>query len=162
VDGCAFGSLLFTLHNFVTDSSTLIAWSWAGYPVRGPLPHLHGSLTHIAQAIGLLTGVYMCKPARTLDIAHPLWLAYGSASASVMYLNKNWLGYVGGWNFAAYLMLAIPVVLGSAASNKHIGKTFFIAFLTAALLDVVNTFTVAYAFVPGGEYFRERTNWQVN
>ena len=44
----SLGSLLFTLHCLLEDSSTLIAWSWTGYPINGPVPHLHGSLTHVA------------------------------------------------------------------------------------------------------------------
>ncbi|EKM57828.1 uncharacterized protein PHACADRAFT_171045 [Phanerochaete carnosa HHB-10118-sp] len=154
-DGFALGSYFFTLHCFISDSSTLIAWSWTGYPVKGPLPHLHGSLTHIAQAIGLLLAVTVSPDL----LAHPLWLLYGSAGAAVMYLCEDWLGYLGGWNYALFLMSVTSVILGSAAANKHIGKTYCTAFLVAALFDVANTFTAAYAFVPGGEYFRERTNW---
>lgn len=154
-DGFALGSFIFTLHVFISDPSTLIAWSWTGYPVKGPLPHLHGSLTHVAQALGLM----LAAAINSEHLAHPLWFAYGSASAAAMYLNKDWLGYIGGWNFALFLMSVIPVVLSSAARNKHIGKTYFTAFLVVALFDVMSTFTVAYAFVPGGEYFRERTNW---
>ena len=160
-DGIALGSFLFTLHCFLSDPSTLVAWSWSGYPVKGPLPHLHGSLTHLAQAIGLLIAAYTSGTSSVINTSHPLWFAYGAASAAVMYLYRDWPGYIGGWNFALFLMSIIPTVLGSAALNKHIGKTFFMAFLTTALLDVANTFTVAYAFVPGGEYFRERTNWWV-
>lgn len=153
-DGLALGSLLYTLHCFVTDSSTLIAWSWTGYPVKGPLPHVHGSLTHVAQALGLLVAAYTGPSFG----AHSIWFAYGSVSATVMYLCKDWLGYFGGWNFALFQMSIIPTMLASASSNKNQVKTYFTAFLVAALFDVVSTFTVAYAFVPSGEIFRERTN----
>lgn len=156
LDGLALGSLIFTLHCFVADSSTLITWSWTGYPVKGPVPHLHGSLTHVAQALGLLLPTLFSN---SLNIfSHPLWYLYGSAGAYVMYAYKDWAGYVGGLNFALFLMSVIPVVLGRAASNQYLARTYTIAFFVNALLDVVNTFTVAYAFVPGGEIFRERTD----
>lgn len=29
------GSLLFALHTFLTDSGTMIAWGWTGYPIKG-------------------------------------------------------------------------------------------------------------------------------
>lgn len=154
IDGFSLGSLIYTLHCFLTDSSTLITWSWTGYPVKGPLPHVHGSLTHIAQAFGLLLPLIL-KP----DIlAHPLWLLYGSVGAYVTYAYKDWPGYVGGLNYAVFLMSIIPVVLARAAANKHVARAYTMAFLVAALFDVASTFTVAYAFVPGGEYFRERTH----
>ncbi|GJE85586.1 Frag1/DRAM/Sfk1 family-domain-containing protein [Phanerochaete sordida] len=153
-DGFALGSYLFTLHCFLSDGSTLIAWSWTGYPIQGPLPHLHGSLTHVAQAVGLVLTAAL--PSDWL--VHPAWFLYGAASATVMYLYKDWPGYLGGWHFALFLTAAAPAVLGAAAANRHVAKTFFVAFLAAALFDVANTFTVAYAFVPGGGLFRERTN----
>ena len=74
------------------------------------------------------------------------------------YAYRDWTGYIGGVNFAVFLSSVIPLVLSRAGSNGHIAKTFTIGMLTAALFDVINTFTVAYAFVPGGEYFRERTD----
>jgi hypothetical protein len=156
VDGVAFGSLIFTLHCFVADSSTLITWSWTGYPIKGPVPHLHGSLTHVAQAAGLL--LPMSLPYSSKILSNPAWFVYGSAAAYVTYAYKDWAGYIGGLNFALFLMSVIPVFLGRVAANKYPVGTITVAFLVNALFDVVNTFTVAYAFVPGGEYFRERTD----
>ncbi|KAI0926280.1 hypothetical protein AcW1_008492 [Taiwanofungus camphoratus] len=158
--GFAFGTLMFTLHNMLADPSTLIAWSWTGYPIRGPMPHLHGSLTHIAQAVGLclpiiLTGIF-ANGARLL--LHPLWFAYGGASAYVVYAYKDWLGYTGGLNFAVFLMSILPPVLQRVTATGQVAKTLCIAWLVVSLLYVVSTFTVAYAFVPGGEYLRERTD----
>ena len=45
-----------------------------------------------------------------------------------------------------------------AAGASGAGKTAAMAWLVVCLFDVASTFTVAYAFVPGGEYFRERTD----
>ncbi|KAI0701217.1 Frag1/DRAM/Sfk1 family-domain-containing protein [Cytidiella melzeri] len=156
LDGIALGSLIFTLHCFIADSSTLIAWSWTGFPIKGPVPHLHGSLTHVAQALGLLLPTLFSSSSGIFS--HPIWFIYGSASAYVTYAYKDWTGYVGGLNFALFLMSIISVVYGRAASSKRLVRTYTTAFLVNALFDVVNTFTVAYAFVPGGEIFRERTD----
>lgn len=155
LDGAALGSFIFTLHCFVTDSTTLIAWSWTGYPVNGPVPHLHGSLTHVAQAVGLFLPLLLSSPS---FLSHPLWFLYGAISAYTTYAYKDWTSYFGGLNLALFLMSITPVVLARAASNKHLTRTYTFAFLVAALFDVASTFTVAYAFVPGGEVFRERTN----
>lgn len=155
LDGAALGGFVFTLHCFITDSSTLITWSWTGYPVKGPVPHLHGSLTHVAQAVGLLLPFLFSSLS---SLSHPVWFFYGALSAYVTYGYKDWTGYFGGLNLALFLMSIIPVVLARAASNKHLARTYTLAFLVSALFDVVSTFTVAYAFVPGGEIFRERTH----
>lgn len=161
-DSLALGSLIFSLHCLLADPSTLIAWSWTGYPVKGPVPHLHGSLTHISQVVGLLIpATLMIISDSGMDMAvlsHPLWLAYGSASAFVMYSNKNWLGYLGGLNFAVFLMSMLPLIFVRAASNGKVALTYFTAWLTVCLLDLANIWTVAYAFVPGGVYLRERTD----
>ena len=157
LDGFSLGSFIFTLHCFLTDASTLIVWSWTGYPIKGPVPHLHGSLTHIAQAVGLLLPAVLSSSA----LSDPVWFVYGATSAYVTYAYKDWTGYFGGLNMAVFLMSVMPVVFGRAASNRYLAKTYTTAFLATALFDVASTFTVAYAFVPGGEWFRERTDMYV-
>ena len=161
LSGLALGSLIFSLHSLLAESSTLIAWSWTGYPIKGPVPHLHGSLTHIAQTIGILIPIlssslgYDCFSLLT----RPIWFAYGAFSTYILYSYSDWLGYFGGWNLAVFLMSIIPVVLTRAARSQSIAQTFTTAMLVVALFYVGSVFTVAYAFVPGGQIFRERTNW---
>ncbi|KAF9466466.1 Frag1/DRAM/Sfk1 family-domain-containing protein [Collybia nuda] len=163
------GSLIFCLHNMLADSSTIIAWSWTGYQnslPKGPVPHLHGSLTLIAQCIGLLLPVILSTntsdsslptPAAGL-LAHPLWLLCGTVSSFIMYKYRDWTGYTGGLGVAVFLMSIIPLVLQRAAATQKVGRTYFVAFLVYCLLNLASIFTVAYAFVPGGVYLRERTD----
>ena len=158
-DALALGSLIYSLHSLLNDSSTIITWSWTGYPITGPLPHLYGSLTHLAQVVGLLLPLAISSLAPTLHLfSHPLWFAYGSISMYVMYAYSDWLGYIGGLNVAVFLMSIIPMVLMRAATSGSLAKTYFGAMLVVCLFDVFGTFTVAYAFVPFGGIFRERTS----
>ncbi|KAH7912023.1 Frag1/DRAM/Sfk1 family-domain-containing protein [Hygrophoropsis aurantiaca] len=153
----ALGSLLFTLHCLLSDSSTIIAWSWSGYDnghPKGPLPHLYGSVTLIAQAAGLLT----CMILPATAVTHPLWFLYGSTSAYVMYRHRDWLGFAGGLNTVVFFMSIIPTVMSNAASEEKVGRTYFVASLVVIILYLANVWTVAYAFVPGGAYLRERTD----
>ncbi|KAJ7274491.1 Frag1/DRAM/Sfk1 family-domain-containing protein [Mycena haematopus] len=160
------GSLIFMLHNILSDSSTLIAWNWTGYSdcrPRGPVPHLHGSLTFIAQSLGLLLTLTLASWNSTNLLAHPLWFAYGSAATAVLYTYRNWLGYIGGLNLAIFIMSVIPIVFqrASAAAGstwESTGKVYFTAMLVYCLLAAASIWTVAYAFVPGGVYLRERTD----
>ncbi|KAI0366313.1 hypothetical protein BV20DRAFT_952512 [Pilatotrama ljubarskyi] len=155
----ALGALLFSLHSFLSEASTLIAWSWTGYPIRGPVPNMHGSLTHLAEALGLGLAAYSAQSGSDV-LARPLWLALGGGSAYIMYAYKDWLGYAGGLGFALFLMSVIPTVWARAAEagKGRPGRTMGAVCLVICVFDVVSTLTVAYAFVPGGMWFRERTD----
>ncbi|KZT29935.1 hypothetical protein NEOLEDRAFT_1238654 [Neolentinus lepideus HHB14362 ss-1] len=152
----ALGGLLFTLHHLLADSSTLIAWSWTGYPITGPIPNTHGCLTLLAQSLGLLLPVLLPDAAGLLS--HPLWFLYGAASAYVTYCYKDWLGYSGGLNLAVFLMSIVPHVISDASATGKVGRTYFTTWLVLCLFALANVWTVAYAFVPGGVYLRERTD----
>lgn len=156
------GSLIFSLHCLLSDSSTIIAWSWTGFvdrKPRGPQPNLHGSITLIAQSLGLLVAILLASRKSNI-VTHPLWFIYGACSSFVMYCYRDWLGYTGGLNLAVFLMSIIPQILEGAASASagRVAKTYFTAWLVTCLLDLADVWTVAYAFVPGGVFLRERTN----
>lgn len=157
--GLALGSLIFTLHNLLADSTTLIAWSWTGYPVRGPIPHLHGYLTIMAQSFGLAIPALLPSDWAGI-VCHPLWFVFGAVSAYVMYHHRDWVGYLGGLNLAVFCMSVLPMVLSAAAesSNGRLARTYTLAFFVTCLLYFASVWTVAYAFVPGGVYLRERTD----
>ncbi|KAJ3788058.1 Frag1/DRAM/Sfk1 family-domain-containing protein [Lentinula aff. detonsa] len=155
------GSFIFILHSLLADPSTLIAWSWTGYEngrPRGPLPHLHGSLTLLCQSFGLLIAIQAMKSSKVHLLANPLWFAFGSASSYVMYTYRNWPGYLGGLGLSIFIMGSFPLVLHNASSTRAVFKTSFTAMLVYCLLALANVWTVAYAFVPGGVYLRERTD----
>jgi hypothetical protein len=157
--GLALGSLIFTLHNLLADSSTLITWSWTGYPVQGPVPHMHGYLTIIAQCFGLMIPVLL--PSNWVSMLyHPLWFVYGAVSAYIMYHHRDWVGFFGGLNLAIFVMSMLPMVLSVTAesSNGRLARTYALGFFVTCLLYLASVWTVAYAFVPGGVYLRERTD----
>ncbi|KAJ7284841.1 Frag1/DRAM/Sfk1 family-domain-containing protein [Mycena rebaudengoi] len=160
------GSLIFILHSLLSDSSTLISWSWTGYVdshPRGPVPHLHGPITFLAQSMGLLLGLFLVSRSSVDVLASPLWFMYGSVATWVLYTYRNWVGYAGGLNLAVFIMSVIPVVLRRTSSvlgtnGQSMGKVYFTAMLVYCLLGLASVWTVAYAFVPGGVYLRERTD----
>ncbi|KAJ4480022.1 Frag1/DRAM/Sfk1 family-domain-containing protein [Lentinula aciculospora] len=155
------GSFIFILHSLLADPSTLIAWSWMGYEdgrPRGPLPHVHGSLTLLCQSIGLFIALQAMKGMKVHFLANPLWFAFGSASSYAMYTYMNWPGYLGGLGLAIFMMGSIPPILYNVSSTGAVFRTSFAAMLVYCLLAFANVWIVAYAFVPGGVYLRERTD----
>ncbi|KAG6805537.1 hypothetical protein H0H92_015033, partial [Tricholoma furcatifolium] len=81
-------------------------------------------------------------------------------SAYIMYTHRDWQGYAGGLAFAFFLMSIIPIVLRRAVlrAQGDVARVFGAAMGTYCLLNLASIFTVAYAFVPGGAYLRERTD----
>lgn len=151
--GLGLAGLFFGLHSLLSDSSTMILWVWEGYPIRGPIAAPHGAVTIAAMGVGLILGLYK------EDVAQS-WTLYGLGCIGATMLTKysHWTGYYGGLILTVYLMAAIVPLLGSAA-RKSPGKTFGIAFLGYNFMVLFHVWVVAYAFVPGGPYVRERTDW---
>ncbi|KAK8034313.1 Frag1/DRAM/Sfk1 family protein [Apiospora rasikravindrae] len=145
--------LFFGLHSLLSDSGTMITWVWEGYPVRGPLAVPHGWFTIAAMTAGLLTG-----------LAHPslisTWSVYGigCVGAAVLTLYANWFGYYGGLVLAFYLM-AIAGPFLKIAAMKSPAITFGLGFFLYNVMVLFHVWVVAYAFVPGGPYVREHTDW---
>lgn len=167
------GSLLFCLHSLLSESSTLVAWSWTGYEnrvPRGPVPHLHGCLTVVSMALGLLLAQLSLEKRRLATVtSSPAWFFVGAGSTYVMYSYRNWTGYVGGLGVAVFLMSILPLGFQAASeaaviknSNGstvlNISKIYTMAMGVYCVLNLASIFTVAYAFVPGGVYLRERTD----
>ena len=156
------GALLYALHTYLSDGSTLIAWSWTGYEnglPRGPVPHLHGAITLVVQCVGAALGIASSSNSwASKVVSNPGWLAVGSYSSYVLYAYRGWKGYGGGLVFTVFIMSIIPKVLAQAALTGSAARTYFTAMGVYCLLALASVWTVAYAFVPGGVYLRERTD----
>ncbi|KAF5327734.1 hypothetical protein D9619_004534 [Psilocybe cf. subviscida] len=173
------GSLLFIAHNLLADPASLIAWTWTGYEngkPRGPMPavatHTGGHAWVVVAAMSLGLAIASIKPLQQLT-RNPLWLAAGAAATSVLYSSRNWEGFYGGaLPVALWSMSLLPATWAHAASvarqqavNKSTGGTestvsrvYTTAMGVYMVLNLASIFTVAYAFVPGGVYLRERTD----
>ncbi|KAL0574045.1 Protein cwh43 [Marasmius crinis-equi] len=154
------GSLLFVYHNFLSEPATLVAWSWTGYEngrPRGPLPGQHGSITLITQCVGVLLAVALLRTKKAHLLTHPIWFVVGGIGVYVMYHYRNWRGYGGSLVYALFSMSVTPLAVIQASKAKNVTRTYFIAMLVYCVLMLAAVWAVAYAFVPGGEYLRERT-----
>ncbi|KAI0259848.1 Frag1/DRAM/Sfk1 family-domain-containing protein [Gloeopeniophorella convolvens] len=172
----SLGALIYSLHERLSDPSSLIAWSWTGFPTAGPHPHLHTPLTLLAQVLGVLIALSVspagsvvspltASPRAALvrsDIStHPLTFVVGALSAYLLHTRGGWTGYAGGLLHAVFLTLITPPLLqraGAAARARGAGRVFGTVWAVWIALLFTGTFTVAYAFVPGAWNFRERTD----
>ncbi|KAH8590907.1 Frag1/DRAM/Sfk1 family-domain-containing protein [Bisporella sp. PMI_857] len=147
-----FAGLVFGLHSLLSDSSTIILWTWEGYPIRGPIAVPYGSLTIAAMGAGLVFGLLKEELART-------WTLYGVGciGAAILTTKANWTGYYGGLVLTFYLT-AVAVPLVGSAAGKNPGMTFGLGFLFYNFMTLFHVWVVAYAFVPGGPLVRERTD----
>jgi len=151
--GLGMAGVFFGLHSLLSDSSTMILWTWEGYPIRGPISAPHGAVTIAAMGGGLLIGLFNDALARG-------WTLYGlgCVGAAVFTTSSNWTGYYGALTLATYLMAVSVPIIGSAA-RKSPAVTFGFGFLIYNFMVLFHVWVVAYAFVPGGPLVRERTDW---
>lgn len=151
--GVGFGALMFAIVSLLTDSSTMISWVWDGYPVRGPLAAPHGALTIFAMGAGLVYGIFHPRIAGS-------WTAFGvgSIGAALLTCYHHWTGFYGALILAFYIMAVAPVLIVSSVRHSP-ASTFGIGFIVYVALLLFHVWVVAYAFVPGGPFLREHTDW---
>ncbi|KAL5335726.1 Frag1/DRAM/Sfk1 family-domain-containing protein [Aspergillus crustosus] len=154
--GLGVGSLIFAMHFLLSDSSTMIAWVWEGYPVRGPIAVPHGAWTILAMGAGLVFGLFYPNIAGS-------WTAFGigSLGATFLTVSSHWSGFYGALTVAFYLLALAPVMISSAVRHSP-APTFGLAFFVYIFLLLFHVWVVAYAFVPGGPLVREHTDWIIS
>ncbi|GAA5853850.1 hypothetical protein JCM8547_007472 [Rhodosporidiobolus lusitaniae] len=153
-----FATLFFLLHYLYTDSGTIIAWTFAGYPHHGPSAFPGGILTLFFLALGLVLPSFIPSSVLTNKTTYTL----ACAAASALYTLDGWAGYLPGALLGTYSLSIFPSflrsLLSSTSSPLGLGLSFGFAFLLYAALELASTIPVAYAFVPGGNILRERTD----
>jgi hypothetical protein len=145
------GGLFFVIHTLFTDSGAIITWTWSGYPIKGPVPVPAGTLVIAAIALGLVLSRYYKLT------SHPLWFVAGCASIDSLYAKQDWPGFCGGLAFAVFSFSILPSFIRSGAQHSP-ASVFGGGWTVYNLLVLAHVWTVAYSFVPGGVYLRERTD----
>lgn len=147
------GAYFNLLKVFLSDSSTLVFWTWEGYPIRGPTAPI-GGLLHFAAFIGGLVASLKFSPAALSSVFYaPLVIV----SSYLLTAYNNWVGFAGALGLTFYLASIGPCICHSVL-GYNVTALFFVAFLVSVLLSLAGVWTVAYAFVPGGPYLREKSD----
>lgn len=147
------GSFLFCLQAFLSDSSTLIYWTWAGFPVRGPTPLTGGIVHFLVFAAGIWSSVKM-HPNTLLS---PLYSILAFASSFALYKYEGWAGFAGSLGLCFYIASLAPL-MGQAVAGYNVAGLLFCSFFVSIVISLASVWIVAYAFVPGGPLLRERTD----
>ncbi|WRT70118.1 uncharacterized protein IL334_007112 [Kwoniella shivajii] len=142
------GSLIHLIQTFGTDAGTILSWTWTGYPIRGPTLHPFAGIVISVISLGILNQSRATRDVSTIC---------GAIGAVTLYRYPDWIGFFGGLLLAFYLMSIFPTYLRIASACDP-GPVFGYALVTKILLDVISVITAAYAFVPMGWIFRERTD----
>jgi hypothetical protein len=157
----SLAGLIFSLHQLLSDGSSLIVRSWTGYPITGPVPAQHEAITLIVQASGI--ALALCafatssetesNPAATGFIysilTSPVWALLGGLGAYIMHTYTDWQSYMGGLILGLVLTSIAPIVVqraGRAAQARGIARVFGVTWFIVPLFDFLDTLTVAYAF----------------
>lgn len=146
-----FGAVLFALHSMFTDSSTIMRWTVDGYPNYGPEPVPWGVATIAALSLGLLLSPYRRF---TTSLA---WYLVGTCACAVFYIYSAWTAFYGGLVMGTYFISITPAII-RGISTQPTFKTMFSSFMIYNILCLAHVWVVAYEFVPGGVYARERTD----
>ncbi|SPO23750.1 related to CWH43 - putative sensor/transporter protein [Ustilago trichophora] len=149
------GALLYSVHTFLTDTGTMIAWGWTGYPIKGPMAIPHGCIILITMSFSSLAATRWS----TFGYRLSLFLVQ-CGSAALIYFTADWSSFIGAIGMALSLPpLAFPIV--SAAMRHDPIKVMLFGWLVANVLTFLGVLTVAYAFVPGGKIMRERVGFML-
>ncbi|KAJ1918883.1 Protein cwh43 [Mycoemilia scoparia] len=145
-----FGAWLFGIQSMFSESSTLIRWTWGGYPHTGPQPVPFSGLVLTVLVFGFLSGH------RVKSVTTTAWWGAGALCAAIITYISGWSGFIPGLVLAAYFgSITLPIL--QLVARCPPGRTFTLGFFVYNLLVLAHVWVVAYEFVPGGPLLRERT-----
>ncbi|EOQ99993.1 hypothetical protein E3P89_02659 [Wallemia ichthyophaga] len=147
--GAGLGSYIWALHTYLSDPSTLLSWSWTGFPIQGPHPIYHSTVIVVGFVIGMLSPKLLATSR--------VWHFFGTWCLGLCYYYDGWVSAGGAFGCAIFYPSLATTVFSSIRAYTP-GRTLGAVFGTYTVLVVAHTFTVAYEFVPLGFLLRERSH----
>ncbi|KOS14808.1 hypothetical protein Malapachy_1039 [Malassezia pachydermatis] len=145
------GAWLCELQTLLSDAGTLIAFSWTGYPIRGPQAVMHGVLVIAGMAVSIALSLSFPQIGASV-----VTMGLHAVGSYVAYVYDDWASFGGGMLIALTLpAMAIPLL--QSAMSHHPIRIMALAWLVATLLAFLGVLTTAYAFLPGAMIMREHT-----
>ena len=113
-------------------------------------------LIHCSAAviIALGIGVLLSRYNWTSNL---FWWLIGSGGAALLYFTPRYWSFIGGLMLGVYTMSIWPAMIDRLFC-RPVARTLTLANLVYIVLTLGSVWVVAFNFVPGGEYTRERTH----
>ena len=147
--------LLMTLVTYTVHVPWRKAWSL--YFIHGQTCEIHSLwLIHCSAAviIALGIGVLLSRYNWTSNL---FWWLIGSGGAALLYFTPRYWSFIGGLMLGVYTMSIWPAMIDRLFC-RPVARTLTLANLVYIVLTLGSVWVVAFNFVPGGEYTRERTH----
>ena len=125
----------------------IVIYSCEIYSVR--LIHC-SAVVIIALGIGVLLSRYNWT-------SNLFWWLIGSGGAALLYFAPRYWSFIGGLMLGVYTMSIWPAMIDRLFC-RPVARTLTLANLVYIVLTLGTVWVVAFNFVPGGEYTRERTH----
>ena len=154
VAGLGLGSYIWSLHTYLSDSSTLLSWSFSGFPSISLHQVYDSHFIILGYGIGIIISMISNLNVILQSISYQL---VGLLVLLSAYFYHNWTSAISSIVFSIYLP-SISIITFKPIRNSNPTKTLLVTFLTYNLLLIGHTFTVAYEFVPFGNFLRERSH----
>lgn len=147
----AVGTWLIEMQTLLSDSGTIIAFGWTGYPLQGPQAVTHGVWVISAMALGIAVSLW--------------WPRFGTTNTAIgmhafgmfgVFVYDNWMSFVAGL-CVAFTLPTMALPLWHSAMEHHPIRIMTLAWLIATLFAFLGVLTTAYAFLPGAYFMREHT-----
>ncbi|KAK3732782.1 hypothetical protein RRG08_041092 [Elysia crispata] len=149
--GLGLGSLFYLTQMCFGEASLITRWTVKGFPDTGPVPLPWGSLVLLSLLSGSVFGPRYKRPLLCAILA--------TACIFTLLLNSNpYIAFAAGCCLAHLTMCIWPMAI-EVATQSHPGLCLTVAAITYIVQVLFWVWTVAYNFVPYGEYTREHTDW---
>ncbi|CCK71841.1 Cwh43p KNAG_0I00500 [Huiozyma naganishii CBS 8797] len=148
-----FGALFYSIHQLLTDASTVIYWCWEGYgDHQGPLQWPWSSLVCALMLLATAT-----SPKFFNSSTVPVLLLITSTAVMSIKEIQEWNKFIfGGIPYIVSILWIVPTYLETMISVTGV-MWFTLSFVLYNFFVLAHVWVVAYAFVPGGWLLRERS-----
>ena len=126
---------------------------WINLPVR-PYQQFCLSFYRIFVLLALVIGITVSSQT---FITWSSWWIFGGLSALVFYQTPSLLAFCGGLGLAVYTMSLFPRIANQVSKCSK-GKCLTLSLLVCVVFLLASVWVVAFNFVPGGVYTRERND----
>ena len=145
----AIGCVLFFVHTFCGDPSTLLRWCSQPIPHSQPSVPVSSLLVCVAFAAGLVLSVHLL-------VGSVVWWLMGTASLFTFYYLDHSAAFYFGLAAVAFYSSLFHALLDIAPTLPP-AQAFSVAMFIYVALMFTSVWTVAYNFVPYGDLLRERS-----